>query len=304
MMVSSMRFATYNIQYGFGQDGEYDLKRIVDAVSDADIICMQEVTTGWRACNNDHQPDVMAGLLNRYRVFGPGYDLDSSITDAEGRVVNARREFGNMVLSRWPIVYSRMHSLPRPVDENVPDRKTDLPRCALEAVIEVPGQPLRVISVHLSHQSRLQRLSQVAMLRSLLKGLPGECPLWQQSRPAGDPWFEDRQVPAVKIPTLLAGDFNFQPGDPEYAAILDASDGFRVTDAWTASGTQGGRAKTCVESDGSLTVLDYVFTTGELAATVTGAIVRSDWQGSDHFPVVIDFESASAAENRPPVRRA
>jgi endonuclease/exonuclease/phosphatase family metal-dependent hydrolase len=296
-----MRFATYNIQYGFGLDGAYDLRRIADAVSDADIICMQEVTTHWQACHNNHQPEVLSLLCDRYSAFGPGYELDSRSRDADGKVVNLRRGFGNMVLSRWPIVYSRMHSLPRPLDESVPDRKTDLPRCALEAVIEFPGAPLRVISVHLSHQSRIQRLSQVAMLRTLLKELPGESPLWKLSRPARDPWSENGPVPPVKVPTLLAGDFNFQPGDPEYAAMLDSSDGFSITDAWVASSVPGDRVKTCVESDGSLTVLDYVFTSAELATMVTGVEVRNACRGSDHFPVLVDLDFGSTGGPVPSV---
>ena len=290
MTVSGMRFATYNIQYGFGLDGAYDLGRIADAVADADIICMQEVTTHWQACRGDHQPDVLAGLLNRYAVYGPGYELDSSSEDASGKVANLRRGFGNLVLSRWPIVYSRMHSLPRPVDADVPDRKTDFPRCALEAVIDVPDAPLRVVSVHLSHQSRIQRLSQVAVLRSLMLELPAESPLWKLSRPEVDPWSEGRPVPPVNVPTLIAGDFNFQPGDPEYDAMLDSRAGLPVADAWTACDIPGKRVKTCVESDGSRSVLDYVFTTPGLAPAITGASVRNQFEGSDHFPLVVDFK--------------
>ena len=155
-------------------------------------------------------------------------------------------------MSRWDAPasnggcpYSRMHSLPRPLDESVPDRKTDLPRCALEAVIELPGAPLRVISVHLSHQSRIQRLSQVAKLRALLRDLPVESPLWKLSRPPEDPWSEDRPVPPVAMPTLIAGDFNFQPGDPEYDAMIESAEGMRVADAWTACDIPGARVKTC-----------------------------------------------------------
>lgn len=45
-----IRVASYNIQFGFGQDGKYDLDRIVDGVKDADPACPQEMTTnlGWR----------------------------------------------------------------------------------------------------------------------------------------------------------------------------------------------------------------------------------------------------------------
>ena len=38
-----MQFVTYNIQYGLGEDGRYDLDRIAAAVEDADVIALQEV---------------------------------------------------------------------------------------------------------------------------------------------------------------------------------------------------------------------------------------------------------------------
>jgi endonuclease/exonuclease/phosphatase family metal-dependent hydrolase len=294
MTLTDIRFATYNIQFGFGLDGAYDLERIAGAVSDADIICMQEVTTHWQACKFDHQPEVLASLLNRYAVYGPGYELDSSSMDAEGRVVNTRRGFGNAVLSRWPVSYSRIHALPRPVDDTVADTKTDLPRCALETVIDVPGVPLRVMSVHLSHQSRLQRLTQVAVLRALLHELPDESLIWKQPKSSQDPWSEGKLAPPVVVPTLLAGDFNFEPDDPEYGAMLASPNGPVIVDAWSIKNTAADRVRTCVESDGSRTTLDYVFMTSDLSGAVAGASVKNDREGSDHFPLVVDLDFSGA----------
>ena len=39
-----MKCVTYNIQYGIGLDGGYDIGRIVEAVRGADVIALQEVT--------------------------------------------------------------------------------------------------------------------------------------------------------------------------------------------------------------------------------------------------------------------
>jgi len=36
-----MRVVSYNIQYSLGRDGVYDLTRPIDAVRDADVICLQ-----------------------------------------------------------------------------------------------------------------------------------------------------------------------------------------------------------------------------------------------------------------------
>jgi endonuclease/exonuclease/phosphatase family metal-dependent hydrolase len=38
-----MRLVTYNIQFGQGKDGRFDLERIAREVEGADVIAMQEV---------------------------------------------------------------------------------------------------------------------------------------------------------------------------------------------------------------------------------------------------------------------
>ena len=154
-----VKFATYNIQYGVGQDGRYDLARSVSALNDQDIICLQEVTTNWRACDRDDQASLLSAGLRRYAAYAPAYEVDNSSIRPDGTIDNARRGFGNMVLSRWPIVYSRPHSLPRPPTEVPPEfhPSVDFPRVALEAVIDVHGKALRVFSVHLSQLPGAQR---------------------------------------------------------------------------------------------------------------------------------------------------
>ncbi|NKW71504.1 EEP domain-containing protein, partial [Rhodobacteraceae bacterium R_SAG10] len=42
-----MKLVSYNIQYGFGADGNYDLGRIAQVVDGADIIALQEVERNW-----------------------------------------------------------------------------------------------------------------------------------------------------------------------------------------------------------------------------------------------------------------
>ena len=168
----------YNIQYGVGQDGRYDLARAIAELQDQDIICLQEVTTNWPASNLDLQPDILARALNRYAVYAPAWETDDSRCDPDGIVTNARRGFGNMVLSRWPIVYSRAHSLPRPRTEVSVEfhPNVDLPRTALEAVIDIEGSALRIFSVHLSQFPGAQQQSQVEALKHLICSLPLEAP--------------------------------------------------------------------------------------------------------------------------------
>jgi endonuclease/exonuclease/phosphatase family metal-dependent hydrolase len=153
-------FASYNIQYGFGEDGRQDLERIAREVEAADVIALQEVAAGF--ARNDHldQAEWLARRLDRFMVYGAPWDTDASYRDGEGRVVNRRRRFGSAVLSRWPIRSTRMIPLPfRP-----PAQAMDIQRCAVEAVVEIPGHPLRVYSVHLSHLTTGTRLPQLEAL--------------------------------------------------------------------------------------------------------------------------------------------
>ncbi|TIN57465.1 MAG: EEP domain-containing protein, partial [Mesorhizobium sp.] len=42
-----MKLVSYNIQYGYGSDGRYDLARATRLVDGADIIALQEVERHW-----------------------------------------------------------------------------------------------------------------------------------------------------------------------------------------------------------------------------------------------------------------
>jgi len=279
-----VKFATYNIQYGVGQDGRYDLARVIEELQDQDVICLQEVTTNWKACNLDLQPDALAKALNLYAVYAPAWETDDSRRGADGVITNARRGFGNMVLSRWPIVYSRPHSMERPRTE-VPAEfhpNTDFPRSALEVVIDFNGTVLRVFSVHLSHLPGAQQESQVEALKQLVFSLPQEAPMWGQ----------DQAAPSVPQSSLLLGDFNFEPDSALYTTMLDPLAGQTggLVDGWTASGNDAVGEQTCIENDGRLSRLDYMFASNDLRANVFSASVNQNAEASDHFPVYFVVE--------------
>ena len=285
--------ASYNIQFGLGQDGKYDLDRITNGVQDADIICLQEVTSNWEACNSDNQPDRLADKLNMFATYKSAFDLDSSYKQSNGCVVNKRRTFGNMVLSRWPIMYSRSHSLSRP-PTHIPDHfvnpRTDLPRNAVEAVIDIPNLPIRLMSVHLSHLPGSQRLQQVETLRQLLASLPNEAALWEANDSAIEPWTQGIPAPPVMVHTILAGDFNFKPDDPEYITMLESVNGQNLVDGWLAVPQQTApHPITCIELDGSGNTLDYIFFTAEISSSIVRAEVRDNTKASDHYPLVYEL---------------
>jgi endonuclease/exonuclease/phosphatase family metal-dependent hydrolase len=288
-----IKFATYNIQYGVGQDGRYDLTGIIAELQDQDVICLQEVTTNWAACNRDMQPDMLAEALNLYAVYAPAWETDDSRRGTDGVITNARRGFGNMVLSRWPIVYSRPHSMERPRTE-VPAEfhpHTDFPRSALEVVIDFDGTALRIFSVHLSHLPGTQQESQVEALKQLVFSLPQEAPMWED-HPRISQFSQNQAAPSVPQSSLLLGDFNFEPDSALYTAMLDPPPGQAggLVDGWAASGNDAAAEQTCVENDGRLSRLDYMFASNDLRANIQTARVNQNTKASDHFPVYFVVE--------------
>jgi endonuclease/exonuclease/phosphatase family metal-dependent hydrolase len=288
-----LKITSYNIQYGVGQDSTYDLTRIVAALEGQDVICLQEVTTNWRECNCDNQPQLLATQLNLFTAYAPAFEVDASTRDSNGLVNNIRRGFGNMVLSRWPILYSRPHSLPRPY-VHVPEEfhpRVELPRVALETVIDVDGIPLRFISVHLSHLPGKQRIGQIEKLKRLVNTLPEESQLWDSDQRIAT-WSEGRVAPPLAISSLILGDFNFEPDSTDYDLMLtkNKEHSIGLVDSWTVSDSRGSIETTSVENDGSLSRLDYMFATENLGQKIRSARVDHCTTASDHFPLRLVLE--------------
>ena len=67
-----MRLLSYNIQYGFGSDGRYDLPRVAEVLRHSDLIALQEVDRHWSRTNHDDQPALLVGRGGRGRNAGGG----------------------------------------------------------------------------------------------------------------------------------------------------------------------------------------------------------------------------------------
>ena len=59
-MMPAMKIVTYNIQYGRGKDGRFDLDRIAEEVAGADLIALQEVERFWTRSGGADQPRLVA----------------------------------------------------------------------------------------------------------------------------------------------------------------------------------------------------------------------------------------------------
>ena len=158
-----MRLVAYNIQYGTGKDRRVDIDRIVSEGVEADVIAMQEVDRYWaRSEMVDQVAAITERLPAHHWVYGPGVDLDASIRNSNGTLVNRRRQFGNLLLSRHPILASKNRLLPKMRFHT----QLSLQRTMLDGVIDCPGGLVRVASIHFAHAAEPERLAQVAALRA------------------------------------------------------------------------------------------------------------------------------------------
>ena len=171
-----MKLVTYNIRYGLGQDNRYDLARIAREIEGADVIALQEVERHWQRSGCVDSPVVLSAQLPEHHwVYGANLDMDASYRDTEGRLVNRRRQFGTMILSRLPIVSSRNHMLPKYGTL----AQHSIQQGALEAVIVTErAGPIRIYSIHLSHLSAATRLPQVEALLEIHTRAPSEGGAW------------------------------------------------------------------------------------------------------------------------------
>ena len=131
-----MLCASYNIQFGRGKDERFDLSRIVAELGDPDRVALQEVESFVSRSGDLDQAEAIAAaqMPHMHWVFGAGIDAHASITHPDGRVENRRRRFGNMVLSRWPVLSAANHLL----SKHALHAEVHLRRALLECVIDTP----------------------------------------------------------------------------------------------------------------------------------------------------------------------
>ncbi len=288
-----MILLSYNIQYGFGTDGRYDLSRAAQVMQGADIIALQEVDRQWQRTDFDDQPARLESALpSHYTAYGPAFDMDASQRIGT-RVVNRRRQFGPMILSRWPIVWTRLHLLPlrRMLDP------LNTQTAALEACIAAPSGPLRVFSLHLAHVGTPERLMQITHLQTILAQSAASGPPWSgtDDEPTRN-WTEGQAEPPNPASVVLMGDFNCEPGSAEMTLLLGQTpyhpaaryaDG--LVDAAALTGAVLHSHEKIIAGQRRLRQLDHILISADLAPHLRRVWSDPNQTASDHLPLWCDL---------------
>ena len=172
-----LRVLSYNIHHGEGMDGKIDIERIAKVISteNPDLVALQEVD---KFCTRSGDIDMAAELgqlLGMEHLFGKAMDFQGG-------------EYGLAVLSKLPIMGTRLHQLP----------KGDEPRCALEVKVKIGSYP-RLVSFICIHNSWNSEEIRTKQIKELLKSL-GE----------------------LDHPVVLAGDFNANRKDESMRLLKHA----------------------------------------------------------------------------------
>jgi endonuclease/exonuclease/phosphatase family metal-dependent hydrolase len=212
---ATLRVMTYNIHHGEGTDGKVDLARIAQLIKDnkIDLVALQEVDR--RAARTGKRDFVaeLSALTGMTNAFGKNIDLEGG-------------EYGNAILSRYPIEKTTNYHLPK----IVPGEQRGL----LTAMIPTPAGKVLFCSVHLDHRRPEQdRLASIDAIRSTLKS-------------------RNNLI-------IVAGDFNATPQSASYRKMT--ADG-TFLDVWERSGHGDGFT---IPAENPRSRIDYVFSHGLLA---------------------------------------
>ena len=280
-----MRILSWNIQWGRGMDERVDLARTVAVVRSqrADVICLQEVAVNHPGLPGGAADDQPARLASQFPDHEAIYGVGSDLSDGAG----GRRQFGELIISRLPVLQAFRHLLPWPADPAV----SSMQRVAVEIVAAAAG-PLRIVTTHLEYYSALQRAAQVEALRDL------QAQGWRQARAARSA--AETDPPFAVQPrgewALFCGDFNFPAGSPEHARMQApiALDVPRLMDAWTVAHPGQDHEPTVGIHGAGFTAgpacYDFFFVSQNLAGRVQGLEVDEATDASDHQPIVLDLD--------------
>jgi endonuclease/exonuclease/phosphatase family metal-dependent hydrolase len=247
---SPVRLLTFNVHHGVGHDGRHDLARLARllAATEADVICLQEVDRHYGARSEGvDQALLLSRALGMQLAWGPAIDLPGT---------PQRRQYGNALLSRRPILATDVHRLPGGGE----------PRSALRSLVELDGAALWVTPTHLTSRSAADRAAQAAAVAGLPTG-PSET-------------------------GVVVGDLNADAGAPELAVLRERfADAWHLARARADQARRWSLRRDVGRTHPARRPhvrIDQVWVSA--GVTVTAAEVLDGSACSDHHPLQVDLE--------------
>ena len=182
--LKSIRVLCYNIHYGQGNDGVYDVERLAKVIeaTKPDLVALQEIDVMVERSGRVHQIRELGKLTGMASRYGPTQHYQGGL-------------YGNGVLSRLPILDVVIQPLPY---TEATEEKVTYPRAAIAVTVEAPdGKPLRLVSTHFQHNLEPDRIEQAKRINRL---------------------FVDDED---SVRTILAGDMNALPDSAPMAILLE-----------------------------------------------------------------------------------
>lgn len=282
-----MRILTWNIQWCRGVDGRVDPARIVREarrVADFDVLCLQEVAANFdtlKGSQGENQFALIAQALPGFMPI-PGAAVDTPASDG------SRQVFGNMILSRLPVAQVQRVQLPWPVD---PGSK-GMVRMLLEATVQAPFGPVRIMTTHLEYYSALQRSAQVEAIRARHAQACGHARLGGSLASSRGPFQQHPQTTQA----VLTGDFNYRPEDALHARMQAPFDEAwpSLRDAWTQAhpGEPNAHTNGLYDRDQwpESFCCDFIYVSEDLLPRVRNVTVDALSRASDHQPVLLELD--------------
>lgn len=249
-----VKVMSFNIAHGLGMDGIVDLEKTAEVIEDscATIIALQEVDRYFSARSSFvDQAEWLSERLGMYAAYGA--NMNFAPEDSE----RPNRQYGNVILSKYPIKYVENHLLTQvycPFGNNEQ-------RGILETVIEVDGIYLSVFNTHLA----LKDNELAASIDEILE-ITGKS----------------------RFPRIIAGDFNASSSNVHMQKLnkhfRDAFLKMKRGDAYTYPAPYVD--KETAEVFWPATRIDYIFSDSDVEVVQVAVIETAV---SDHLPVVADM---------------
>ena len=280
-----MEILSWNIQAAKGVDNVVSTRRIADhirAFSKPDVICLQEVM---RTPEQDQFEELGAEFPDFQCVFGAAINR---------LYPSGRLEFGNMLLSRLPILQITQHKLPQPAE---PEQR-HMPRQAIEVVLVNNNEFLRVTTMHLDYFAAKQRTAQVKYLAEHHQ----ECIARNQS-PSPEGGEEQFASLAETSRSIYCGDFNLTVDSDDYQTMTGRVAGSEtnngnpaLVDCWRQVHGNKPHDPTCgifdrVQWQEGPHCRDFFFASPDVAEHVSSISVESSTAASDHQPLKITIDA-------------